>query len=177
MKAYWLVLVLVFLQLSCFKKAAVSEWTEVKSEKAGFSIDCPKKTGSSDLIKVDYDEKRKLGSINCSVGQIVFFVFIDEWNVTENPQENSERFYSTLDVRGIGDSKEVTLNHEAKKGIEDLDPTFQSIGQHFIIGKTAYHLDVTFNDELTHYAKKGKLDEQQIEIARRFFNSFKLLKK
>lgn len=177
MRLIYLFLLIFIFYIGCSQKTTNIEWAEVKSDKANFSVECPKKVDSGDLIKVQFDEVKKTGSLTCVVGETTFYVESSEWNVSETPQENSDRFFETLKARGLRETKKVILNSAGEKAVQDIDSTFQSIGQHFIIDKTAFHLSAAFRDKTTQETKKGKLDAKQIELAERFFNSFRTLKK
>ena len=168
MKNFLLLLIIVILQSGCTIKYKTADWTEVKFEKAGYSVECLKRL-DKDLTSTEYREEDKSGFLHCMADGVAFFIHSAEWNVAEDQKENSDRYFKTIPGNGVGEGKEIILNHEGKKAIRNVREG--KVEQHFIIDKTAFHMQVRFNE------KKVKPDARELEIAERFFNSFKLLKK
>lgn len=164
------------------------EWKDVEFSQANFKVSCPENRRSYENISVNFDEERKTGTIYCSSEGIIYFVYTDEWNKSDNSDENLRKFFQTLSVIGVVDGEKIELNHEGKVAIQNVSPTHKKIEQHFLVGKRAYHLSVIVQERkllisskggkfLDSYDAAGKLSENDLKIAQKFFDSFQILEK
>lgn len=145
--ALFLFSILIFSQFGCVENSTESAWKTVVFKEQNYSVECPQKQTSSDYISVRFEEKSQSGYLHCKIDGVEFFIHNIEWNVAENEAENSQRFFDSLGVYGVSANQLVELKYKGKKAIQDVNSEFQSISQHFIVGKTAYHLDVSFPDK------------------------------
>ncbi|HQU86339.1 MAG TPA: hypothetical protein PKY59_24635 [Pyrinomonadaceae bacterium] len=174
-KAIFLFSILIFIQVGCVKTSTDLVWKEVRFNEQGYLVQCPQKNSTLDYFSINYDKKSKDGFLTCRNGGVLFHIHSMEWNVSDNAVENEQRFFDSLDSYGTAANQEINLKHKGKRGIQGPDTIFQSTSQHFVAGKIAYHLDVSFYDKITLNTKKGKLDENQLEIAQKYFDSFQII--
>jgi hypothetical protein len=178
MKSLFLLLAITLFSACNIRFVNFNDWSYVTSPKAGYRVLCPQKRDDGDLISVKFEEKKvnKDGFINCRVGEATYFLHSMDWNVAHNQTENVESFFETLSGYGLPDGDQIVLTN-GRKGVQVSSESFQLIEQHFIFDKTAFHLQVKFEDSATGNTKQGKLTEEQSKIAQRFFDSFEIIEK
>lgn len=155
-----------------------SKWVDVESPKVGFKVKCMKVSDSFHSISVKFDEKSedKYGFLSCRNQDMVFLVHSMKWDFAENIEENTSLFFEMLnDSYAVDGSQKVSVEHDGKLIAEGKDLSLNTLSQHFIIEKTAFHLYATFEKK----DKNGILEtltNDDKEIAQKFFDSFRIIK-